>query len=149
MSTTVTFAKKFLQQTHDLEREKIECDKCLKLLPKNALTTHKIYCYNIRNYPCNMCSKKFHFTSFLKRHVKTVHLKQRIFKCSICPKSYTDGTPLRHHMNSSHGDGSTFSHCLLCQKTFTTSRRFLEHNEKFHKENANDSKRDQWLEIIG
>ena len=143
MSTTVTFAKKFLQQTHDLEREKIECDKCLRLLPKNALTTHKIYCYNIRNHSCNMCSKKFHFKIRMKQHVETVHLKQRNFKCSICPKSYTDGTPLRHHMNSAHGDGSTFSHCLLCQKTFTTSRRFLEHNAKFHKENANDSKRDQ------
>ena len=123
---------KIHSKTHNGDQKKIKCDECLKLITDRNLTNHKIYCNNIRNVPCTTCSKTFHYKSEMMHHIEAAHLKQRNFKCLICPKAYTDNTPLRHHLNSAHGDGSTFSHCSLCKKTFTTSRRFLEHNAKFH-----------------
>ena len=92
------------------------------------------------------CEKSFKFTIAMKRHVRAFHLKERKFKCKICPKAYTDPTPLRHHINASHGDGSTFYDCIQCKKKFTTKRRFLEHNDKYHKETIEERKpeADQW-----
>ena len=119
-------------KTHGVEM-KFECIKCFKSVVN--LSGHRRYCEDIRNVPCKMCSKMFGIKSEMMRHLKQSHLNQRNFKCKICPKSYTDLTPLRHHLNSAHGDGSTFSHCLICKKSFTTTRRFIEHNTRFHDEN--------------
>ena len=118
--------------THGTEM-RFECAKCSKSVVN--LSGHKRYCEDIRNVPCKLCPKMFGIKSELIRHVTASHLKVRSFKCKICPKSYTDQTPLNHHLNSAHGDGSTFSHCSICQKSFTTTRRFFEHNKRYHKEN--------------
>ena len=124
---------KLHSKAHGGDQTRVQCEKCLK--STTNLANHKKYCDNIRNFSCTVCSKNFHFACVMMRHVEAVHWKQRNFKCSICPKAYTDATPLRHHVNTAHGDGSTFSHCTHCKKTFTTLRRFQEHNAKFHKEN--------------
>ena len=116
-------------KTHG-DRRQTRCLKCLKLVAN--LSGHMRYCNNIRNVPCKLCSKMFTTKSEMLCHVTQTHLKERNFKCTLCPKSYTDPTPLRHHLNATHGDGSTFSHCSFCRKSFTTKRRFLEHNAKYH-----------------
>ena len=109
------------------------CTKCLKTFSlKSQLLSLKHSCNNIQDTNCSLCSKSFRFKGEMKRHVRAFHLKERLFKCKECPKAYTDPTPLKHHTNSTHGDGSTFSTCSRCKKTFTTKRRFLEHTQKFH-----------------
>ena len=81
----------------------------------------------------------------MSRHhiaIEAVNLKQRNFKCLL------QSLHRRHHLNSSHGDGSTFSHCPFCKNTFTTSRRVLEHTAKFHEEQIQSSKENcVWMKI--
>ena len=117
------------------------CAKCSKSFSlKSELLSSKHPCNNTKNVICALCEKSFKFTVEMKRHVRAFHLKERKFKCNICPKAYTDPTPLRHHTNASHGDGSTFYDCTSCRKKFTTKRRFLEHNDKYHKETIEERK---------
>ena len=119
----------------------VKCSKSFSL--KSELLSSKHPCNNAKKLICTLCGKSF---KFLKRHVRAFHLKERKFKCKICPKAYTDPTPLRHHTNASHGDGSTFYDCNPCKKKFTTKRRFLEHNDKYHKETIEEKKSevDEW-----
>ena len=109
------------------------CMKCFKTFSlKSELLSLAHLCNNIKDKHCSLCGKSFRFKAELKRHIRSFHLKERLFKCKECPKAYTDPTPLRHHTNATHGDGSTFSNCAQCKKTFTTKRRYLEHTIKYH-----------------
>ena len=124
--------RKLLNQHLKLHGD-FSCTKCLKTFSlKSELLSLKHLCNTIHDVNCSLCGKRFRFKGEMKRHIRAFHLKERQFKCKECPKAYTDPTPLKHHINSTHGDGSTFSVCNLCEKIFTTKRRFLEHNNKYH-----------------
>ena len=70
----------------------------LKLSNERHIINHKIYCENIQNISCTACIahcalKKIHFKSDMSRHhiaIEAVHLKQRNFKCLLCPKASTE-----------------------------------------------------------
>ena len=99
--------------THN--EKKFVCSKCFKsFAQETGLRNHKFACEDIREISCTSCPKKFRFGTELARHVVRVHIKLRNFKCKLCSKAYTDATPLRHHTQTTHGDGSTFSHCPHC-----------------------------------
>ena len=133
-----TFKTRKEMKNHLKRHGDFPCEKCSKSFSlKSELLSSKHPCNNTEKLICTLCGKSF---KFLKRHVRAFHLKERKFKCKICPKAYTDPTPLRHHINASHGDGSTFYHCIQCKKKFTTKRRFLEHNDKYHKETIEERK---------
>ena len=120
----------------------------LKLSNERHIINHKIYCENIQNISCTACIAHCALKKFISsprdmsRHhiaIEAVNLKQRNFKCLL------QSLHRRHHLNSSHGDGSTFSHCPFCKNTFTTSRRVLEHTAKFHEEQIQGSK-ENWYQ---
>ena len=128
-----SFTRRKLLRQHMKFHGDFSCMKCFETFSlKSQLLSLTHFCNTIQNANCTLCGKSFRLKSELKRHVRAFHLKERLFKCKECPKAYTDPTPLKHHKNATHGDGSTFSNCIQCKKTFTTKRRYLEHAQKYH-----------------
>ena len=51
---------------------------------------------------CTICPQAFSRINDLKRHVSTVHLKLRDFKCDQCDKAYSSKPPLNTHIRKNH-----------------------------------------------
>ena len=61
---------------------------------------------------CNICDKKYSYSSGLNTHINTAH-KSKSFSCNICGKSYSQNSHLRTHMKDSHF--SEKSQCKMCE----------------------------------
>ena len=84
-------------------------------------------CEDIRDFFCQLCTKRFRTKNEWERHTNGVHLKLKNFKCEKCPKAYTDATPLNYHIYTAHGDGSNLFGCSNCEKKFTSKRNRDKH----------------------
>ena len=55
---------------------------------KISQSTYKTVHDKQKNYKCEICGKKFGLKTNLNTHVKTVHEKQRNYKCKLCGKGF-------------------------------------------------------------
>jgi hypothetical protein len=51
---------------------------------------------------CRICNKRFHYDSYLKLHIATVHDKQFQYQCSHCGKVLFSKTGLMAHVKQFH-----------------------------------------------
>lgn len=52
---------------------------------------------------CNVCNKHFSRIKSLRRHYQVIHAATpKIFKCSLCPRSYNRKDNLKQHENLCH-----------------------------------------------
>ena len=51
---------------------------------------------------CHLCHKKYSSSPILKRHIATVHLKIRRFRCYFCDLSFTQSGNMHCHMLRYH-----------------------------------------------
>lgn len=52
-------------------------------------------------FQCGICKSLFKYNNSLKRHIKTVHLTERI-NCHICTETFTRRDSLYRHIRSQH-----------------------------------------------
>jgi len=87
-------------------------------------------------FNCDHCDKTFGMKGNLKRHINTVHLKQRNFKCEHCDKAYGLKGDLNIHINTIHLKQKNFS-CDLCECTFGVKGSLKRHINIVHLKQQN------------
>ncbi|XP_064292250.1 PR domain zinc finger protein 5-like isoform X2 [Plodia interpunctella] len=89
---------------HGAKRQTAECTECGKtFLSLYNLRVH-IRSVHIRerNYPCSVCETRFFTKTDQKRHERT-HLDVRSFSCSYCESRFKSKDSLRRHLRRQHG----------------------------------------------
>ncbi|CAH0393851.1 unnamed protein product [Bemisia tabaci] len=80
-------------------------------------------------FECQICDKKFHRKSILRRHLLSVHSSFK-FQCSLCPSSFSTDNAYQLHMKSMHSQQSPFK-CKYCEKVLNRKVN-LEQHEQSH-----------------
>lgn len=87
-----------------------------------------------RTHACHLCDKKFFISSSLNKHVKSVHINLRSFRCNVdgCNKAYNQKSYLQYHHRQVHLKQNHHS-CVICEKTFSFKGNLTVHMKKVHK----------------
>ena len=127
-----------------------ECQFCLIKYDKySKLKTHSYHAHKETNVPfpierhylCDdkACLKTYRDWRTLQCHRKTVHLiNPTIFKCKECDATFYRSWDFAYHKKSVHSDPLP---CVMCDKTFSTSKSLQNHITKIHVNNGRTSKR--------
>ncbi|XP_043476206.1 zinc finger protein 570-like isoform X1 [Leptopilina heterotoma] len=131
--STVTISLIISEDEHGQKRtqviiptaENTKCEICnknfktsLQLLKHNRLKHAREEDITTRNFPCDLCPKRYPDQNSLARHRKT-HTGDRPFQCLECHKCFPSAPTLRRHL-SLHNPNSKPLPCIYC------GRRFLE-----------------------
>jgi hypothetical protein len=82
---------------------------------------------NNLKYKCDICDFSSAKTDLaLQKHINTVHLQRRDFKCDHCDKAYGTKTKLTQHVNAVHKKITRFG-CELCDYTSYTRHQLVLH----------------------
>jgi hypothetical protein len=82
-------------------------------------------------YECPRCHKVIATPSDLKRHIKTVHEKEKGHKCEICPSEFTRKNTLTNHIKNVHFFDRDFS-CTQCDLRFSSRSNLKIHINEVH-----------------
>lgn len=93
---------------------------------------------SIPRFSCSQCSKLLVSQADLERHLKTVHVENKLL-CNICGKTCSSRNTLNTHLNQ-HKGKTPFS-CQQCNKTYFTKNGLQLHISAMHSE----TKRDKFL----
>ena len=87
-----------------------------------------------KRHPCPHCPKSLSSAWGLTRHIDTVYLGLKPYKCDICGKSFGEKGTLDNHIASKHTKGLKLVECPEpdCGKTFKNSKELNIHIRKFH-----------------
>ena len=85
-----------------------------------------------KKFKCDTCGKGFFKDFSLKKHIKVIHEGARDHKCPQCEKTFTQAASLRRHIESFHSGNVTVFNCELCQKNFTRKDNLNDHIENVH-----------------
>jgi len=58
--------------------------------------------YQEKSYACTLCGRAFHQSSHLYRHMRTVHMGQRLWSCDICGMKFSQSCNVKVHRLSKH-----------------------------------------------
>lgn len=110
-----------------------ECPECGKKMQKSNLKTH-INDVHKRTEPyiCSQCGKNFTTRKNFMRHVRTVHVVGRKYKCTIegCDKALLTQESLREHM-ATH-TGIPLYQCKYCEWSFKSAGNYYAHMRRKH-----------------
>jgi len=104
------------------------CSKSFK--NPNTLKNHEASHLNLRLHECTECSIRFNIRSGLSKHIRNVHPKLD-FPCDLCSKSYKCTEYLRKHQKLVHSSTKPFV-CDLCAKVFPTIQSIKNHMSYSH-----------------
>ena len=106
-----------------------KCEKCGAIyLWKIALENHqnyKIDCEVKKYTVCQYCNFKSLRKGAVKQHIKRVHFKSKIYKCSMCPYAAVGSDQLKFHTRV-HLGIHPFN-CELCEFTFVKKWQLISH----------------------
>ena len=95
------------------------------------------HCPGIREFPCELCGKKFKTNALLKNHIKQISCKQLVnrerrfgFRCHLCDAGFSTEKQLTNHLGFCH-NLKVFP-CNLCDKTFSRLRNLTSHTRLNH-----------------
>ncbi|CAK1587588.1 unnamed protein product [Parnassius mnemosyne] len=133
-----------------------ECNASFKVLIK--LKSHKARAHGSKEFSCSMCDEKFltdygkhkHLLtmhgvghrcthcdrmfikdSFMRNHVRRIHLVEREIECTVCKKKFFDKEQLKFHMVKHIG--SRDFHCDVCGKSFFWKKNLRVHINSHNK----------------
>ena len=89
-------------------------------------------------FNCDLCGKTFGHKSHLKRHMNTVHLKQKNFKCDHCDYICGEKSNLKTHIDTVHLRHRNFN-CDLCEYTCGVKGSLKTHVKQIHLKQKNFS----------
>ncbi len=112
-----------------------QCSKCLKRFRDNGrLRDHKDRVHNenrVDRFECDTCHCRFGYKSDMKRHVRTVHLKERRFFCGDCGQAFFQSSHRNAHVRMMH-DNIRSAACFHCGKTFASDGHLMRHTRRVH-----------------
>lgn len=116
-------------KTHDAKDYK--CPKCPeKFQSQYHKQKHLIKMHDV-GHKCAHCGKMFTRNSFMKDHVRRIHLKEKNVPCPLCAERFFDNYLLKMHMVKHEGE-RRFS-CTVCGKAFLRRSNLHSHMEMHKK----------------
>ena len=100
-----------------------------KLLPKNSTISEPSDPLAIGKFSCASCGKGFPQAYRLRRHVREVHDKEKMYECDECEKKFFKTNSLTRHKISVHEKIRPFS-CQNCQSKFKDKSALKYHTKK-------------------
>ncbi|KAI1294977.1 Metal regulatory transcription factor 1 [Halotydeus destructor] len=93
------------------------------------LRTHMTFHFE-KTLACKRCDHKSYNIEGMQIHIRT-HTKDKPYKCSTCPKEYTQKLSLDMHIEKQHAVAKNIR-CLDagCSKMFSSERMMLEHRKQ-------------------
>ena len=92
------------------------------------------------NYECHVCSTKFPFLEYLRKHVNLIHAKHEIVFCQICKHPFPQNEYWKKHMKTVHKNLLDFQQgkslvqtvtenfsCRFCFSKFATQNEMQNH----------------------
>ena len=71
----------------------------------------------------------------MNNHINTVHKKLKNFKCTSCDKSFTENGNLKRHVTTLHGkEKNKHYKCFQCDKSYAWKGDFVQHVKVVHEE---------------
>jgi uncharacterized C2H2 Zn-finger protein len=98
---------------------KFNCEYCDKTFGQKGDLKRHINTVHLKqkNYKCDHCNESFGKKSNLKRHINTIHLKQKNFSCEHCESAFGQKGDLNTHINTVHLKQRNFK-CDHCNESF-------------------------------
>ncbi|XP_058804818.1 zinc finger protein 135-like isoform X2 [Phymastichus coffea] len=139
---TVTISLIISEDEHGQKRTQViiptpaeaKCDICnksfktsLQLLKHNRLKHAREEDITTRNFPCDLCPKRFSDQNSLARHRK-IHMGDRPFQCLECHKTFPTANILRKHL-SMHNPDSHPLPCIYCGRRFSDKISLMKHEQ--------------------
>lgn len=90
---------------------------------RQSLQQHLVIHSGKKTYKCTDCGKEFAFLQTLMNHEQLHHEKP--FRCTYCPKRFSDEAQLQQHVLSHNGDKP--HKCHICDKRFETIYQLRDH----------------------
>lgn len=111
-------------------KERVQCAICHKFYLKGYLKTHVKHHFNVKDFECALCDKKYAAKNALTSHIQEIHLKSG-HRCQYCNKFfYRKGCLLSHE--ALHRGERNFK-CPHCPKSFPGKRNVYTHIWQVHK----------------
>lgn len=114
------------------------CSVCGRLFPdKSKMIAHEKTHFGIMT-SCEICNKTFLHKNYLRKHIKSVHARERPFSCNIDGCEWTFAYPqcLKRHQARRHGMVTNRNACPICSKEFPESTYHLKRHLKAHANNT-------------
>ncbi|XP_063918077.1 zinc finger protein-like isoform X2 [Zophobas morio] len=102
------------------------CANCGRTFKESfRLRYHLSKCGEVK---CDLCDKILKNEDTLKKHVRFVHSKEKLFNCPTCEKGFSCRADLRAHYNIHRGVRFT---CDTCNQTFSNTSNLARHCKKY------------------
>lgn len=112
-----------------------QCTKCPERFQSHYhKQKHLIEVHDI-GHKCTHCGKMFTRNSFMKDHVRRIHLKEKNVPCTVCDEKFFDNYCLKLHMVKHKGERN-FT-CEVCGKAFLR-RSNLKVHKQIHKKHEHE-----------
>ena len=98
--------------------------------PSNNTSQSSLSDYDLSNQ-CAECDYYSDKKDRMRRHVKTVHLREKPFSCQLCPYSGARKDKLKRHMETVHSDEKPFK-CDFCNHVTNRKDKIKVHVESVH-----------------
>ena len=129
-----TFKSRSAFRKHkEMHKGMYTCTECNKSLSsgwslRQHMQTHTSSVDRTR-YPCSVCEKAFCDKSSLNKHIKSVHMGYRPFKCTECDRTFSERKTMAEHLRTHTGERPFL--CTFCPKTFKRVSE-LNHHIRWH-----------------
>ncbi|XP_062712677.1 uncharacterized protein LOC109407606 isoform X4 [Aedes albopictus] len=107
------------------------CQECKAVFPSYRTKYHHMITEHTEpKYACKYCSKRFHFSACITRHLKIHEGPKANQKCSICSEQFDREEDKWQHMRKVHGTAQY--RCNECSETFMNFPQMKRHLQNRH-----------------